>query len=101
MQLRSGQRLRSVVCDTAVVVVKGGDADLHCGGRPMVAMDEAPAEPEAAPSDGFDGGTQLGKRYWDEESAVELMCTAAGSGSLSVDGRILTFKPAKPLPSSD
>jgi|SRR5699024_11166346 len=101
MQIRSGQRFRSTVCDTAVVVVRGGEVDLRCGGDPMVAIDDTASETGGSPAEGFDSGTQLGKRYWDEESEIELMCTAGGDGALSVGERILTFKPAKPLPSSD
>lgn len=101
MQLRSGKRFRSVVCGTAVVVVRGGDVDLRCGGQPMVPFEDAPAEPSGPPAPGFDEGTRIGKRYWDEESSIELMCTAGGDGSMSIGDRPLELKPAKPLPSSD
>ena len=34
--LKPGTRLRSVTCDTEVIVVRGaGDADLRCGGEPI------------------------------------------------------------------
>ena len=50
---------------------------------------------------GFDQGTQLGKRYSDEELGLELLCTKAGTGSISVGEAVLEVKGAKPLPASD
>ena len=47
------------------------------------------------------GGTQLGKRYADESSGIEVLCTKAGDGTLTLDGSPLEIKGAKPLPSSD
>ena len=40
----------------------------------------------------------LGKRYADEASGIELLCTKPGPGPLAVDGRPLVVKGAKPLP---
>jgi hypothetical protein len=56
-----------------------------------------PQSPEA----GFDHGTQLGKRYSDDDLGIELLCTKAGEGSLSVGETVLAVKGAKPLPASD
>ena len=53
------------------------------------------------PEPGFDGGTQLGKRYTDETGGLELLCTKGGPSSLSVGDVVLQIKDAKPLPSSD
>jgi len=50
---------------------------------------------------GFDQGTQLGKRYSDDDLGIELLCTKAGEGSLSVGEAVLADKGAKPLPASD
>jgi len=47
------------------------------------------------------GGTQLGKRYVDEPTGLEVLCVKPGSGTLAADGRDLTLKSAKPLPASD
>jgi hypothetical protein len=47
------------------------------------------------------GGTALGKRYVDAEGTVEILCTKSGAGSLHLDGRPLSLKESKPLPSSD
>lgn len=98
--MRPGERLFSSVCDTSVVVVRPGQgADvITCGGAPMTA---ASGEPTGKPEAGFDEGTLLGKRYVDEASGVELLCTKGGDGSLAVDGRVLSVKQAKPLPASD
>jgi hypothetical protein len=50
---------------------------------------------------GFDGGVLIGKRYTDGSGDLELLCTKAGSSSLSVGDELLVLKDAKPLPSSD
>ena len=46
------------------------------------------------------GGTLLGKRYTDD-GALEVLCTKAGEGSLSIGDTPLVLKEAKPLPASD
>jgi len=45
--------------------------------------------------------TRLGKRYEDADTGLEVLCTKAGKGSLSLNGRALPVKAPKPLPSSD
>jgi hypothetical protein len=101
MDLKPGTRLRSQVCSTEVIVVKapGEAVDLCCGGVPMVAMDSA-VEPRPI-DDVHRDGTLLGKRYADEATGIELLCTKAGEGSLSLGATPLPVKEAKPLPSSD
>ena len=101
LQLKAGTRLRSVTDTTEVVVVKtpAEPVDLRCGGRPLVTMD---AEVTTVGIEaGFDGGTQLGKRYADEDLGLELLCTKAGKGSLQVNGVVIGLKQAKALPASD
>jgi hypothetical protein len=49
----------------------------------------------------FADPTAVGKRFADEESGLEVLCTKAGDGALSIDGTLLPMKGAKPLPSSD
>ncbi len=101
VELKPGTKLRSAVCSTEVIVVKSPTApvEVECGGAPMVpatadatggAVDPARAE-----------GTLLGKRYVHESAGLEVLCTKAGDGSLSVAGELLPQKDAKPLPSSD
>ncbi len=101
MQVKVGGRFRSVTGATEVVVVKApaGEVDLRCGGHPMVPLGEevSAAEPEA----GFDAPTEIGKRYASEEAGIELLCTKAGVGALSLGTDPLPVKGAKPLPSSD
>jgi hypothetical protein len=101
MDLKPGAQLASVVCAARVVVVKA-PADrqptLACGGQPMVPA--ADAGPNGAGIDpDLSAGVQLGKRY--EAEGLELLCTAAGEGSLTLDGEPMALKSAKPLPASD
>ncbi|HXQ47465.1 MAG TPA: hypothetical protein VN806_12665 [Caulobacteraceae bacterium] len=102
MQLTPGSRWKSAVCDTEVVVVKAPKTDvtLECGGQAMIA--HAAARPEGqAPAADHAAGTQPGKRFSDEETALEVLCTKGGKGSLAIDGRAITPKEAKKLPASD
>jgi len=100
MQLKPGARLESATCDAQVVVVKapGGEVDVRCGGEPMRELGtgggRTPITTQGEPA-------LLGKRYADEELGLELLCTQAGDGSLSVGDAPLLVKGAKPLPSSD
>jgi hypothetical protein len=102
MELKPGARMRSAADTTEVVVVKAPsqDVDLRCGGHPMVDL-EADRGPDLPIESGFDEGAQIGKRYADEAVGLELLCTKAGKGSLSLGGDVLQIKGAKPLPSSD
>jgi len=99
--LKPGSRWASAVDDTEVIVVKAGapGLSLECGGHPMV-----PAGTEKPPGLTIDedlaGGTPIGKRY-EHESGLEVLCTKAGRGTLSVDGAVLPLKESKPLPASD
>ena len=97
--MKPGSRLKSVVCDTEVIVVRGGgDGVIECGGQPMA--DERPAE-RGAVDPAFAAGSLTGKRYVDADGTLELLCVKAGQGSLSLSGAALQLKDAKPLPSSD
>lgn len=102
MELKPGSRWKSAVCDTEVVVVRSPKpaANLECGGYPMLAYNaEKPAG--KVPADGFAGGTVAGKRFADDETGLELLCTRAGAGNLTIGGRAIGAKEAKKLPSSD
>jgi hypothetical protein len=99
--LKPGARLRSVTCSTEVLVVRSpGETDLRCGGHAMVDVADV-GGPTGEPAVGFDEGTQIGKRYADEAASLEVLCTKAGSGSLSLGDALLKPKEAKGLPSSD
>ena len=101
MQMRPGIRLKSTVCDTEVIAVKAtGDLDVTCGGASMVDATEAVDE-KGTPADGAAEGTQMGKRYVNEDESLELLCTKPGAGSLGVGDTPLVLKEAKPLPASD
>ncbi len=96
--MKPGTKLKSAVDDTEVMVIKGGDGALTCGGAPM--GDAKPATPGAI-DPAFAEGSKVGKRYVDEAGTIELLCVKAGKGSLALDGVALGIKDAKPLPSSD
>ena len=101
IQLKAGVRLRSATdtCEVVVVKAPAEPVDLRCGGHAFLPIDaEGSAESIEA---GFDQGTQLGKRYADDELGLELLCSKAGAGSLSVGETVLEIKGAKPLPASD
>lgn len=102
MEIRAGSRLKSTVCDTEVIAVKapGADLDVHCGGAPMVDAGTAVDE-KGTPSDDAAEGTQMGKRYVNDDESLELLCTKPGAGSLALDGAALVLKESKPLPASD
>src|SRR4051812_36277366 len=102
MELKAGSRWRSAVCDTEVVVVRAPAASvsLECGGQPMIPHDAE--RPDGGSVDAAHaGGTQMGKRFADPESGIEVLATKGGAGSLALDGQPLALKDAKPLPSSD
>jgi hypothetical protein len=100
--IKPGLRLKSAVCAGEIIVIRGSllAADLRCGGAEMIAAGDASSsagqiDPECA------AGTLIGKRYIDAADRVEILCTKAGEGSLTLDGEPLRVKQAKALPSSD
>lgn len=102
MDLKPGSRWRSAVCDAELVVVRPPKAPvgLECGGAPVIPHAEARPEGGAVSPD-HAGGCQAGKRYTDAETGLEVLCTKAGAGSLSIDGREIGAAEAKKLPASD
>ena len=101
MPYKTGTKLRSAADTTEVVVTRAPAEDvvLRCGGHPMTADG---AGDDLLPLDlDFATGTQLGKRYVNEPASLELLCTKAGAGALSVGSEVLTIKSARPLPASD
>ena len=106
MQTKPGLKLRGTTCSTEIVVVRPatGDVDIACCGEPMTdaetdVSDAAPS-PDSVPSRA-EHDVLLGKRYADEETGLEVLCTKPGPGPLTVDGRELAVKGPKPLPASD
>ena len=93
--LSTGQRIKSSVCDTEVMVITapGNDLDLTCGGVTM--GDDGNINPDHTE------GTVIGKRYVNEDGSLELLCVKPGDGSLAVDGTPLKLKESKKLPKTD
>jgi len=100
--LKVGTKLASAVCAAQGIIIRapGADGALTCGGAAMTLAGEAPVDvPKLeAPQD---GQAVLGKRYVDDASGIEVLCTKGGMGALAFDGRALKLKEAKPLPASD
>ena len=102
MDLKPGSRWKSAVCDGEFVVVRPAKApvSLECGGHPVIAHAETRAG-DLVLSDVHASGSAAGKRYADPETGLEVLCSKAGAGSLSIDGRSIGATEAKKLPSSD
>lgn len=96
--MKPGTKLKSRVCDTEVMVIRGTGVVVECGGAAMA--EERPAE-RGSVDPAFAQGTQIGKRYVDAAGTLELLCVKPGKGSLSTGGVALQLKDAKPLPASD
>ena len=104
--LKPGIRLKSSVCETQIMLVKGkGGNDACCGG---VAMQElnATGSPttQLDPDAGFAAGTLMGKRYVNSDGSIEALCTKPGLGSLSLGPNLdslLQIKQTEALPASD
>lgn len=96
--MKTGTRALSTACDTEVMVIRGAEVELSCGGQPMVTQRDTEV---GAPMPGLDGGTLLGKRYVHEASGLQVLCVKPGIGTLSVGDEVLTQLAAKQLPSSD
>ena len=98
---KPGSRWKSSVCTAEFLIVRppSQPGELQCGGAPVRPQSEA-GEPAGEVS-GEGPGVSAGKRYIDEATGMEVLGTKAGPGSLSIDGRALARKDAKPLPASD
>ena len=68
--------------------------------RPLLGDGDEPAE-AAALDPTLGDGPLLGKRYSRTTTSASSCCAAGRRGALTVDGRPLLVKRAKPLPSSD
>ena len=101
MKLRVGQTLYSAIDAATVIVIRApkGEVTVTCGGAEM--LEAKPGAPSATADSAQGDGTQLGKRYADDELGLEVLCSKAGQGTLAVNGIPLPLKSAKPLPASD
>ncbi len=100
--MKTGMRFKSAVCSAEGMVIRAaqGDGELTCGGVAVTPADGEAAE--ASPlAQAQDDAALLGKRYVDEETDLEVLCTKAGFGGFAFAGRPLTLKQAKSLPASD
>ncbi len=98
--LSTGQRLKSGVCTTEIMVISAPqeDVSLTCGGAPMTDNGEnqnAEVDPQ------FAEGTTIGKRYVNVDGKLEVLCVKPGEGSLAVNGDALKLKDSKKLPKTD
>jgi hypothetical protein len=103
VKTKPGQRLRSQVDTTEVIIVRAPATEdaVTCGGHPMVGLDQEVA-PGLSAAGGGGSGTQLGKRYTSpKDESLEILVTKPGSGTLALGGVELELKQAKPLPASD
>ncbi len=102
MELKTGARLASAACTTQAVIVRPPTAPgvISCGGVPMTPLGPGAVAGSmlTAPQD---GSAAAGKRYTDEASGLEVLCTKGGFGAFAFEGRPLLMKEAKRLPSSD
>lgn len=94
--VKAGTRLRAGTAEVIVVRAPQWPVELACDGEPL-----RQPEGEVPSSTAGEATLQMGKRYVDESAGIELLCTRAGVGTLSCDGRAMLVKGAKPLPSSD
>ncbi|HTZ91323.1 MAG TPA: hypothetical protein VMB74_02905 [Streptosporangiaceae bacterium] len=102
IDLKPGSRWRSAVCESEIIVVRAPAAPvlLCIGGAPVLeAGRDQPAG--RAPDGALAEGTLLGKRYADETSGLELLCTRSGAGTITVAGRRATILAPRKLPASD
>jgi hypothetical protein len=101
MEMRPGSRWHMSGATTEVVVIRSptDPVTLSCAGLAMepLTADRPNAELGGAP----EAATLIGKRYVDQESGLEVLCTRSGPGPLTAEGRLLAMKTPKPLPSSD
>lgn len=102
MDLKPGSRWKSAVCDAEFVLVRPPKTPvtLACGGAPVIPHAQAKPEGATLAAD-HAGGSAAGKRYADAETGLEALCSKAGAGSLSIDGRPIGAAEAKKLPASD
>lgn len=99
--LKVGQRLKSMVCSTEIMVITApdGEIQLTCGGAQMTDG-EGNGEGGSVHPDHASGST-IGKRYVSKVGDLEILCVKPGEGSLAVGDVALNLKDAKKLPKTD
>ena len=69
--MKPGAKLKSAVCDTEVMVIRGAEIQVECGG---VSMSDQSAAQRGTIDPAFAQGTKIGKRYVDAAGKIELLC---------------------------
>jgi hypothetical protein len=100
MELKAGLRLRARKGTAELVVVRApaGPVSISIDGEELVDASEASGDPSGSSSE---PDILLGKRYFDDATTTEVLCTKPGAGVLAVNGEPMQLKQPKPLPSSD
>lgn len=102
LHLKPGTRVFGAACATELIVLRAPDheIDLQIGGHPALLV--RPAQPSGVEVRTPESAApKVGKRYVDEAGTLEVLCTKAGRGALSVGAELLGEKGSKPLPASD
>ncbi len=101
MGLKVGQRLKSVVCSTEIMVIAAPDGELQltCGGTQMTDGEGNDQGGSVHPDHA--SGSNIGKRYVSEAGDLEILCVKPGEGSLALGDVALNLKDAKKLPKTD
>jgi hypothetical protein len=89
MELKAGGRLADEQGTIELVVIRAPEGEVD------FVFDHETEAP------GPENVVTLGKRYVDEETDAEFLCSKPGDGLLVLNGRVMAIKQAKPLPSSD
>jgi len=96
--MKPGTKLKSAVCDTEVMVIRGTGVAPECGGAPM--SETRSGEPKAI-DPAFAAGTKIGKRYVDAAGTCELLCVKDKARSPSAELRCRSKTPSPyPHPTS-
>lgn len=103
MKPRPGQVLASTVDSTTVIVVHAADVEIEltCAGVEMWDPKGGGTGPAGEADPAQLTGTEMGKRYADDATGLELLCTKPGKGTIAVNGVSLAKRGPKPLPASD
>lgn len=81
------------------IVTKGGNGELRCGDVPMQIRGQE--DPNVTVYTTGMEVVQLGKRYRDEQTGIEVLVVKPGPCALNVDGRPMELLQPKVLPSAD
>lgn len=101
-ELKAGTKLRSVSGGAEVIVTRGGEGTITCGGTPMVDSNSIDPATAQKPSDVDQPAVVLGKRYRTADNTVEVLCVKQGVGKLQLNGTPMNLlTQPKPLPASD